>query len=81
MGTPTRDTPQPVPPHSPTSISSRGEALLERVQKLEVILASSLAELADHELVAEVRHIGLLGVVELTHDDPDLGEPRGRAPA
>jgi putrescine---pyruvate transaminase len=48
------------------------EALLERVQKLEVILASSLAALADHELVAEVRHIGLLGAVELTHADPGL---------
>jgi adenosylmethionine-8-amino-7-oxononanoate aminotransferase len=48
------------------------EALLERVQKLEPILASSLAALADHELVAEVRHIGLLGAVELTHEGPSL---------
>lgn len=48
------------------------EALLERVQKLEVILASSLARLADHELVSEVRQLGLLGAVELTHSDQGL---------
>lgn len=48
------------------------EALLERVHKLEPVLASSLATLADHELVDEVRHVGLLGAVELTHSDPTL---------
>jgi putrescine aminotransferase len=48
------------------------EALLERVRKLEVVLASDLAALASHELVAEVRHLGLLGAVELTHADPGL---------
>jgi putrescine aminotransferase len=48
------------------------EALLQRVRKLEPILASSLTALGEHELVTEVRHIGLLGAVELTHVNPGL---------
>jgi putrescine aminotransferase len=48
------------------------ETLLQRVQKLEPILASSLTALGEHELVTEVRHIGLLGAVQLTHANPGL---------
>ncbi|MDT4903572.1 MAG: hypothetical protein QOH52_1588 [Pseudonocardiales bacterium] len=48
------------------------EHLLERVQKLEPVLAGALAGLVEHDLVEEVRHVGLLGAVEFIHTAPDL---------
>src|SRR5260370_4211857 len=43
------------------------EQLVRRVRELEPVLASALAPLAAHELVAEVRAgTGLLGAVEIT---------------
>lgn len=41
------------------------ERLLERVRELEPVLREILQPLAEHELVAEVRTVGLLGGVEL----------------
>jgi putrescine aminotransferase len=41
------------------------EGLVERVAKLEPVLASSLAPLTDNRLVSEVRSIGLLAGVQL----------------
>ena len=52
------------------------ERLVERVRTLEPVLADALRPLAEHELVGEVRAIGLLGGVELragaTEERPDL---------
>jgi putrescine---pyruvate transaminase len=52
------------------------EHLLERVRELEPLLREILEPLAEHELVAEVRTVGLLGGVELDADrlaeHPDL---------
>ena len=47
------------------------EGLLERVSKLEPVLADALDPLADHSLVTEVRTVGLLGAVQLG-DEPGL---------
>lgn len=54
------------------------DQLIARVAGLEPVLASSLAPLADHELVGEVRAgTGLLAAVEITEEartaDPGLG--------
>jgi putrescine---pyruvate transaminase len=54
------------------------ERLVSRVRELEPVLASALAPLAGHELVAEVRtRAGLLGAVEIAQAareaDPALG--------
>jgi adenosylmethionine-8-amino-7-oxononanoate aminotransferase len=45
------------------------EDLLGRVRELEPVLASSLAPLAEHRLVDEVRSVGLLTAVQLDTDD------------
>ena len=45
------------------------EDLLGRVRELEPVLASSLAPLAEHRLVDEVRSVGLLTAVQLNTDD------------
>src|SRR4029077_14620882 len=55
--------------------------LVRRVRELEPVLASALAPLAGHELVAEVRTgAGLLGAGEIAqparHADPALGARR-----
>ncbi len=55
-----------------------GERLVRRVRELEPVLATALAPLAGHELVAEVRTgAGLLGAVEIAQAareaDPALG--------
>ena len=47
------------------------EGLLERVTKLEPVLADVFAPLAEHPLVTEVRSIGLLTAVQL-RDEPGL---------
>lgn len=47
------------------------EGLLERVSKLEPVLADTLTRLAEHELVTEIRTVGLLGAVQL-RDEPGL---------
>ena len=44
------------------------ERLVERVRELEPVLESALRPLEAHELVGEVRTIGLLGAVELSAD-------------
>ncbi|HEX7310237.1 MAG TPA: aspartate aminotransferase family protein [Gaiellaceae bacterium] len=44
------------------------ERLVERVRGLEPVLETALRPLAAHELVGEVRTIGLLGAVELSGD-------------
>lgn len=45
------------------------EDLLGRVRELEPVMASVLAPLADHQLVGEVRSIGLLTAIQLDTDD------------
>lgn len=50
------------------------EDLLGRVRELEPVLASSLAPLADHRLVGEVRSIGLLTAIQLNTDDLTVQE-------
>lgn len=45
------------------------EGLLERVIKLEPVLADALAPLIEHSLVTEVRSIGLLAAVQLVNRD------------
>jgi putrescine aminotransferase len=44
------------------------DRLVERVRELEPVLEAALRSLEEHELVSEVRTIGLLGGVELTLD-------------
>src|SRR5205814_2333152 len=47
------------------------ERLIERVRELEPVLEAALRPLASHDLVREVRTIGLLGAVELDSDVAD----------
>jgi len=49
------------------------EGLVARAAELEVVLADALVELADHPLVAEVRHGGFLAAVEFTADVSSAG--------
>ena len=51
-----------------------GEQLLARVRDLEPVLAQTLEPLADHDLVAEVRHAGMLAAVQIRPGEPTLVE-------
>jgi adenosylmethionine-8-amino-7-oxononanoate aminotransferase len=46
------------------------EQLLARVQKLEHVLSASLAPVAAHEMVREIRSAGLLAAVQFVDPDP-----------
>jgi adenosylmethionine-8-amino-7-oxononanoate aminotransferase len=54
------------------------ERLVERVRELEPALETVLRPLVEHDLVGEVRTIGLLGGIELSADAldgrPDLAD-------